>query len=259
MLNRLHFLLYQAQFRRRPVLIGTASVQESEWVSAHLQRWCALAVSFNAGFSLPPVHEFMRMIETEKRRLMHGTVVSSCMCAAQMQEVPASDPERAAAVHPARGEDHRAGLLFPNNYHRTPFAVVTCFCNVTASRLLPVCLRIRNDMLHATTAGTAHACTEPCTTNCTSDLHHIFVRLICTSDCWCARACAQAGLPGLVTIATNMAGRGTDIILGGNPKGLAQLALEAAVLQVMLTGAVVPSCPLPFLQSHFSCCSSACM
>ena len=28
---------------------------------------------------------------------------------------------------------------------------------------------------------------------------------------------AQAGKPGAVTIATNMAGRGTDIILGGNP------------------------------------------
>ncbi len=29
---------------------------------------------------------------------------------------------------------------------------------------------------------------------------------------------AQAGLPGAVTVATNMAGRGTDIILGGNPE-----------------------------------------
>ena len=27
---------------------------------------------------------------------------------------------------------------------------------------------------------------------------------------------AQAGRPGAVTIATNMAGRGTDIVLGGN-------------------------------------------
>ena len=32
---------------------------------------------------------------------------------------------------------------------------------------------------------------------------------------------AQAGQSGAVTIATNMAGRGTDIILGGNPAGLA--------------------------------------
>ena len=31
---------------------------------------------------------------------------------------------------------------------------------------------------------------------------------------------AQAGQPGAVTVATNMAGRGTDIVLGGNPEGL---------------------------------------
>ncbi len=33
---------------------------------------------------------------------------------------------------------------------------------------------------------------------------------------------AQAGRPGAVTIATNMAGRGVDILLGGNPEGLAR-------------------------------------
>lgn len=33
---------------------------------------------------------------------------------------------------------------------------------------------------------------------------------------------AQAGHPGAVTIATNMAGRGVDILLGGNPEGLAR-------------------------------------
>ena len=33
---------------------------------------------------------------------------------------------------------------------------------------------------------------------------------------------AQAGQPGQVTIATNMAGRGVDISLGGNPEGLAR-------------------------------------
>ena len=32
-----------------------------------------------------------------------------------------------------------------------------------------------------------------------------------------AHIIAQAGVPGTVTIATNMAGRGTDIQLGGNP------------------------------------------
>jgi preprotein translocase subunit SecA len=32
----------------------------------------------------------------------------------------------------------------------------------------------------------------------------------------------QAGVPGAVTIATNMAGRGVDILLGGNPEGMAR-------------------------------------
>ena len=36
-----------------------------------------------------------------------------------------------------------------------------------------------------------------------------------------AEIVAQAGRLGAVTIATNMAGRGTDILLGGNPEFLA--------------------------------------
>ncbi|MGQ9571174.1 MAG: preprotein translocase subunit SecA [Thermodesulfovibrionales bacterium] len=41
-----------------------------------------------------------------------------------------------------------------------------------------------------------------------------------------AEIIAQAGRSGAVTIATNMAGRGTDIILGGNPEGLAREYLK---------------------------------
>ena len=37
-----------------------------------------------------------------------------------------------------------------------------------------------------------------------------------------AEIITQAGRPGNVTIATNMAGRGVDILLGGNPEGLAR-------------------------------------
>jgi preprotein translocase subunit SecA len=39
---------------------------------------------------------------------------------------------------------------------------------------------------------------------------------------------AQAGRLGAVTIATNMAGRGTDIVLGGNPEGLARIEADPA-------------------------------
>ena len=41
-----------------------------------------------------------------------------------------------------------------------------------------------------------------------------------------AEIIAQAGRKGAVTIATNMAGRGTDIVLGGNPEGLAKDLLQ---------------------------------
>jgi preprotein translocase subunit SecA len=43
---------------------------------------------------------------------------------------------------------------------------------------------------------------------------------------------AEAGAPGAVTIATNMAGRGVDIKLGGNPEHLAQLELAKLGLQL---------------------------
>ena len=41
-----------------------------------------------------------------------------------------------------------------------------------------------------------------------------------------AQIIAEAGRPGAVTVATNMAGRGTDIVLGGNPDILADLVLR---------------------------------
>jgi preprotein translocase subunit SecA len=51
-----------------------------------------------------------------------------------------------------------------------------------------------------------------------------------------AEIVAQAGKPGAVTIATNMAGRGTDILLGGNPEFMArhrmkQLGYEEALIE----------------------------
>ncbi|MEJ2421953.1 MAG: preprotein translocase subunit SecA, partial [Acidobacteriota bacterium] len=41
-----------------------------------------------------------------------------------------------------------------------------------------------------------------------------------------AQIVAQAGRKGHVTIATNMAGRGTDILLGGNPEGMARMKVD---------------------------------
>ena len=41
-----------------------------------------------------------------------------------------------------------------------------------------------------------------------------------------AEIIVQAGQPGAVTVATNMAGRGVDIMLGGNPEGMARVELK---------------------------------
>ena len=48
-----------------------------------------------------------------------------------------------------------------------------------------------------------------------------------------AEIVAQAGRPSAVTIATNMAGRGTDILLGGNPEYAARVALKKKKLDPM--------------------------
>jgi preprotein translocase subunit SecA len=52
-----------------------------------------------------------------------------------------------------------------------------------------------------------------------------------------AEIVAQAGRKGTVTIATNMAGRGTDILLGGNPEFMARQQTLAEEIAEKLPGA----------------------
>ena len=49
-----------------------------------------------------------------------------------------------------------------------------------------------------------------------------------------AEIVAQAGRSGAVTIATNMAGRGTDIILGGNSDYMARLKLKETLMPLLV-------------------------
>jgi preprotein translocase subunit SecA len=51
-----------------------------------------------------------------------------------------------------------------------------------------------------------------------------------------AEVIAQAGRPGAVTISTNMAGRGTDILLGGNPEALARV--DVGEMEDVIAGGV---------------------
>jgi len=69
-----------------------------------------------------------------------------------------------------------------------------------------------------------------------------------------AEIVAQAGRLGMVTIATNMAGRGTDILLGGNPDFMARQELvkkgHARAISVA-EGAINPMAPAGFLRFYY--------
>ncbi len=69
-----------------------------------------------------------------------------------------------------------------------------------------------------------------------------------------AEIVAQAGRRGMVTIATNMAGRGTDILLGGNPEFMARQELvkksKARAISVA-EGAINPMAPAGFLRFYY--------
>jgi preprotein translocase subunit SecA len=69
-----------------------------------------------------------------------------------------------------------------------------------------------------------------------------------------AEIVAQAGRLGMVTIATNMAGRGTDILLGGNPEFMArQEMVKAAKARAVsgAEGAINPMAPAGFLRFYY--------
>jgi len=69
-----------------------------------------------------------------------------------------------------------------------------------------------------------------------------------------AEIVAQAGRLGMVTISTNMAGRGTDILLGGNPDFMARQELvkkgHARAISVA-EGAINPMAPAGFLRFYY--------
>jgi preprotein translocase subunit SecA len=69
-----------------------------------------------------------------------------------------------------------------------------------------------------------------------------------------AEIVAQAGRLGMVTISTNMAGRGTDILLGGNPEFMARQELvkksKARAISVA-EGAISPMAPAGFLRFYY--------
>jgi len=69
-----------------------------------------------------------------------------------------------------------------------------------------------------------------------------------------AEIVAQAGRLGMVTIATNMAGRGTDILLGGNPEFVARQELVKKAMARAISvaeGAINPTAPAGMLRFYY--------
>ncbi len=69
-----------------------------------------------------------------------------------------------------------------------------------------------------------------------------------------AEIVAQAGRVGMVTISTNMAGRGTDILLGGNPEFMARQELVKKNRARAISaneGAINPMAPAGFLRFYY--------
>jgi preprotein translocase subunit SecA len=69
-----------------------------------------------------------------------------------------------------------------------------------------------------------------------------------------AEIVAQAGRLGMVTISTNMAGRGTDILLGGNPEFMARQDLVKRSLARAVSaaeGAISPVAPAGFVRFYY--------
>jgi preprotein translocase subunit SecA len=69
-----------------------------------------------------------------------------------------------------------------------------------------------------------------------------------------AEIVAQAGRLGMVTISTNMAGRGTDILLGGNPEFMArqEMVKKGAARAISVAeGAINPMAPAGFLRFYY--------
>jgi len=70
-----------------------------------------------------------------------------------------------------------------------------------------------------------------------------------------AEIVAQAGRAGTVTIATNMAGRGTDILLGGNPEFMTRMELVKKSRARAISdneGAINPMAPHGFLRFYYN-------
>ncbi len=135
-----------------------------------------------------------------------------------------SDAECAAKVHSKRGQGHCSGdcwveyMLADTHMHLPVSHTSSC---------VALSIVTRQSLLRHSEVSWIGATISSLNAFCPLSSDYCGKIIVCA---------VQAGVPGSITIATNMAGRGTDIILGGNPKGLAHMALQDTILPSMLSG-----------------------
>ncbi|WP_029214763.1 preprotein translocase subunit SecA [Kallotenue papyrolyticum] len=172
--------ILQSAIRRQPVLVGTASIENSERLSSYLKPGALRNLALSSVL-MTTIRE-TKGVSDEVRKAFAETL-----------DVPIPQVGQGVLRQTALALNLPADALAPEIVER--FAALLGIEDT--ARLVDF---LRNGLPHQVLNAKLHEQE--------------------------ARVVAQAGRPGAVTIATNMAGRGTDILLGGNPEALAAQYLE---------------------------------
>ena len=248
--------------RQQPVLVGTRSIEVSERVSERLkpellQAFALASILYRQiletkGLQEKPRAEFaavlkLRSVDTKRERDHLQNALQKMEIYANQKSLRLVQPEeirqlenrleRASAldteINALQEKMLGGGEVSGSEWRR--IGEIICFQRLEAmraerlARLMEVC-------------GLPGRATDPKNVetlaqliNLTSDLDRLASLLVRGVEHKVLNAkfheqeaeiIAQAGRPGAVTIATNMAGRGVDIMLGGNPEGMADEILD---------------------------------
>jgi preprotein translocase subunit SecA len=254
--------ILQCESRQQPVLVGTRSIEVSERVSERLkadllQAFALSSVLYRHMRGMSGLHERQRQefhailklragdVRQEREHLeaaltkMELYSNQKALRLVQPEEIRQLEQrlERVATleaeVH-ALGEKMKSGSDLSANEARR-LAEVICFQRLENVRIERLSKLMEVSGLPGKPTDPANVSALAEIIGLTSDLdqlasllargvpHQVLNAKYHEQE---AQIIAQAGRPGAVTIATNMAGRGVDIMLGGNPEGMVDAVLD---------------------------------
>ncbi len=226
----------------RPVLIGTSSVQESENVLNTILSFTSDKYEMQKNYIqvLNAKPDKVGDAGISARSILHFKVVEECLHALPLAHCQVPDvygymlPLCMLSIE----AQHRLG--HPNLAVSTPQHMCSLYgrASTSGAALPPHVLPVHSLSTICSTVHHMLYC-PPYAIYCVA-LEEVLAlpRVPVTQVRLEAQIVAQAGLPGAVTIATNMAGRGTDIILGGSAEGLTKMLLLKLVYGRLMLGAL---------------------